>query len=98
MKGKSNASLPLCTSNSKSKKERIRLQGTRKIGCPAVIHIREYVLYPAYKTSYTDFQSNWQFHKEKGKMLGMLREDLWHKKMSKNSQVFCFFTDGRSPP
>ena len=89
MKGKSNASLPLCTSNGKSKKERIRLQGTRKIGCPAVIHIREYVLYPAYKISDTDFQSNWQLRKEKERMLGMLREDLWHKKDVKKT-VKCF--------
>lgn len=37
--------------STKKSKPKLSLQGTRKIGCNAGIHIREYILYPDYKVS-----------------------------------------------
>ena len=64
-------------SHSKSQRNRpkLRLQGTRKVGCPAGIQIREYILYPEYKVT-ANGQNNWQLRKEKESMLKNLNKDL----------------------
>ena len=80
---KSGPSVPLQPHNPKKKKERISLQGTRKIGCTAGIHIREYILYPEYKVVNVGFQSNWQLRKAKESILNDLKEDLLHGKSVK---------------
>ena len=47
-----------------SKQSRLSLQGTRKIGCPAGVHIHEYVLYPEYSVN-TEQENNWQMRNKK---------------------------------
>ena len=59
----------------KQARPKLSLQGTRKIGCNAGIHIREYILYPDYKVS-SDTQNKWQLRKAQDENLTRLRQDL----------------------
>ena len=77
-----------CTSTKKSR-SRLSLQGTRKIGCKAGIHIREYILYPDYKIS-TNTENKWQLRKTQEEMLNRLRKDLDDKKPVKTVTKYYF--------
>ena len=56
-------------------KKRLCLQGTRKIGCPAHIHIKGYLLYPEYKLQDTDLKGQAKRHSQE-QLLQKLRKSL----------------------
>lgn len=82
------AETPQWSSKSKRNIPKLRLQGTRKVGCPAGIQIREYILYPDYKVT-VDAQNKWQVRKGKENMLENLNKDLLAGKEVKT--VKCYY-------
>ena len=70
-----------CTSTKKPRLK-VSLQGTRKIGCHAGIHIRQYILYPDYKVT-SGTLSKWQERKAQEQMLHNLRRNLLGRKTIK---------------
>ena len=62
----------------KIKLPRLRTQGTRKQGCKASIHIREYIIYPDYsiKDGVANTLSKWKLRILKEENLKLLRGDI----------------------
>ena len=54
------------------------MQGTRKQGCKACIHIREYILYPEYaiEDEVACKLSNWKLRQLKEEKLKLLKDDI----------------------
>ena len=57
---------------------RLRTQGTRKQGCKACIHIREYILFPEYSIGgdITSKVSKWKLRQLKEEKIRILRDDI----------------------
>ena len=70
----------------------LRTQGTRKQGCKACIHIREYILFPEYSTEddIASKVSKWKLQQLKEEKLRFLRDDI-EKGVAKGVRKYFVF-------